>query len=103
MYLVEIFLPLSDNSGKPLERKLFSVVRNELAARFGGLTVYSRAPATGLWHEDNEGRTAEDDIVIYEVMARHLDRSWWADYRKILESRFQQNEVLIRVSTIEQI
>ncbi|HEX4610812.1 MAG TPA: hypothetical protein VH092_21660, partial [Urbifossiella sp.] len=68
MHLIHILLPLKGKSGKPIGRKLFHTVADELTERFGGLTAYTRAPAEGLWKEDASG-TERDEIVIYEVMA----------------------------------
>src|SRR5947208_3567444 len=94
MQLIQILLPLYDNAGEPLPGELFTHVRQELADRFGGLTTYSRAPAQGLWKDD--GETHHDDIVVFEVMTTRLDAAWWRDYRRMLETRFRQREVVIR-------
>jgi len=98
-HLVQLLLPLYDNSGTPIDGVRFREVRDELTARFGGLTVYSRAPAVGLWKEE-EGRTAHDDIVVYEVMVRDLDVRWWGDYRRALEKRFAQETLVVRAQTL---
>jgi hypothetical protein len=99
-HLVQILLPLYDNAGAPLARALFDAVRAELTERFGGLTAYSRAPAVGLWKDEDapagEAATVRDDVVVYEVMADALDAAWWRAYRTTLETRFRQDEVLIR-------
>ena len=94
MQLIQILLPLYDNAGEPLPGELFTQVRQELADRFGGLTTYSRAPAQGLWKDD--GETHHDDIVVFEVMAAQLDAAWWGDYRRNLEAKFRQREIIIR-------
>jgi hypothetical protein len=95
MHLVQILLPLYDNGGQPLPPAYFAEVRRELVDRFQGLTTYARAPARGLWKPD--GDTVErDDIVVYEVMAQHLDRGWWASLRQRLEQRFGQGQIVIR-------
>ena len=49
MYLIQILLPLYRNDGQALPRALFRQVRDELIERFGGLTAYTRAPASGYW------------------------------------------------------
>ena len=95
MHLIHILLPLTDNEGKPLGRKLFQTVADELAEKFGGLTAHTRAPAEGLWKEDSSG-TSKDQIVIYEVMAESLDEKWWGKYRRRLEKRFKQEKVIVR-------
>ncbi len=100
MHLVQILLPLYDNARAPLPRQLYQQVRDELTERFGGLTAHTRAPAVGLW-KDDELRTSLDEIVIYEIMTDELDTAWWGDYRRELETRFRQELVVIRVQEIQ--
>lgn len=88
--------------GTPVAREHFAEVARELTGRFGGLTAYTRAPARGLWHSP-AGTTAEDQVVVYEVMTEQLDRAWWADYRRALEVRFQQEEVVVRAQPMERL
>src|SRR4051794_29673325 len=99
MHLIQVLLPLKDNEGKPLGRELFAAVADELADRFGGLPAHTQAPAEGLWRAGGDG-TVRDEIVIYEVMAEKLERRWWRGYRKSLEARFRQEQVLIRAQPI---
>ena len=101
MRLVQILLPVRDNEGRAFPRGQFDAVRSELTSEFGGVTAYLRAPATGLWDEGEE--LVRDDIVIYEVMADRIDDAWWRGYRRALEERFRQDEVVIRALPIERI
>jgi hypothetical protein len=100
-HLVEILLPLFDNEGRRVARGEFARVREELVARFGGLTAFTRSPAEGVWDE-GEGRS-HDEIVIFEVMAEALDRAWWAEYRAALERRFRQDEIVVRARDVERL
>ena len=102
MHLVQILLPLHDSGGRPFKSLLFRRVGRELTERFGGLTAYSRSPATGLWQE-KPGHTTRDEVVVYEVMIESLDRSWWANYRRLLEKRFNQQELVIRAQEVERL
>jgi hypothetical protein len=102
MHLVEILLPVYDNDGRPFPRADFGRVRSELAERFGGVTAFSRAPAEGFW-KDEEGATARDDVVIFEVMSDQLDRAWWATYREQLRQRFRQEELVVRATHSERL
>jgi len=95
MHLVQILLPLHDNAQEAFPRQEYSRVRQELTERFGGLTVYTRAPAEGSWRPP-ENYTSLDDIVIFEVMAIELDADWWRTYRHALEKRFRQDMIFIR-------
>ena len=102
MHLVQILLPLFDNSGEAIPQLQFRRVSGEMADRFGGVTAFTRAPAEGVWKDSGE-KTSHDEIVVVEVMVAELDRSWWADYRGELERRFRQEEVIIRAQEIEQL
>ena len=99
MHLVQILLPLADNAGRRFEGKTYGRVRTELAERFGGITSFTRAPAEGMWREG--GHTAHDDIVVFEVMAREIDHSWWERYRAELERRFDQETIVVRAIRVE--
>ena len=96
MFLVEILLPLYDNEGRAFGAAEFDRVRDELAARFGGVTAFRRAPAEGVWAEG--GEVSRDRIVIFEVMADALEREWWAAYRRGLEARFRQEKLVVRAT-----
>ena len=100
MRVVEVFLPLQLPDKRPQPKTLFAEVRRELIERFGGLTAHSRAPAQGVW-EDDSGQPELDNILIIEVIDRNFDRRWWEDYRRSLERRFAQEEVLIRATDTE--
>ena len=102
MVLLQLFLPVYDASGKPFPKALFDAVRAELAERFGGCTAYLRSPAVGLW-EDDAGDCVRDDVLLFEVMVESIDRSWWFDYRRELEQRFAQDEILLRASAVERL
>jgi hypothetical protein len=101
MYLVEVFLPLADNRGKPFDDMKFREVRETLAKWFGGVTAFARAPAQGLFREG--GKEVRDDIVVLEVMTDTLDRESWRRYRTHLEREFAQDEILIRATNVEQL
>lgn len=102
MHLVQLFLPLYDNAGQRFPRALFDATRSQLTERFGGVTAFSRAPATGLW-EDDAGAVQRDEVVLLEVMVDHVDHAWWRDYRVALERRFRQDELLVRATLTERL
>lgn len=98
MHLVQLLLPLYNNSGIQFEQKLYTDVRNELVDRFGGITAYTRAPVHGLWQESEQ--LVRDDLIIYEIMVEKLEEEWWRGYREILENRFQQLSLVVRAHQI---
>src|ERR1700712_1873129 len=98
MHLVEILLPLHDNTGQSFEPEKYAEVQQHLTERFGGLTAFTRSPAQGTTTET--GKPVHDDIVVFEVMTEALDVSWWASYRLRLEREFRQDQIVIRASTV---
>lgn len=102
MHVIEVLLPVYDNDGAAFPRSHFDAVRRELTDRFGGVTAFLRAPAEGLWKED-DGDVVRDDIVLFEVMTDELDASWWAAYRERLRVQFQQDELIIRASAVRRL
>jgi hypothetical protein len=81
---------------------MFARVRAELTERFGGVTAYSRSPATGLWKRTEE-EVERDQVIMIEVVVDVFDRDWWASYREQLESRFGQEEVHARALAMERV
>ena len=100
MHLIQILLPLYDNSGDPFPQHEYLKIRDQLTERFGGITAFIRSPAVGLWKETGSS-TVHDDIVIYEVMSEQLDRDWWSDYRRKLAALFRQELLIIRVIELQ--
>jgi hypothetical protein len=99
MFLVEILLPVAGADGQEVHAEVFARARQELVDRFGGVTAYFQAPATGLW-KDNSGTTIRDDIVVFEVMVDKLDGNWWAAYKQRLRQRLHQAELVVRAHEI---
>lgn len=101
MKLVQILLPLRDNRGRKFPRALYAEVHDQLIERFGGLTAYARSPAHGLWQ--SAGATKRDDMIILEVMAKTFHRGWWGKYRRALEKKFRQDEIVVRAQDISRV
>lgn len=93
-HLIQLLLPLYGNDQKAFPCELHEAVKDELMKKYGGLTTYSRSPAEGIWNDLQ--RDVKDEIVVYEVMVPEVDAEWWSLYRRILEERFSQEEVIIR-------
>lgn len=93
--LVRVFVPLSDTEGKTFPKKRFKKINKKLTADFGGVTVYSQAPANGIW-KDQKDKVVNDEIIIYEVMTPEIDRKYWKAYRQKLEKLFSQKDIVIR-------
>jgi hypothetical protein len=100
MHLIQLLLPLGDNAGHPFPQSMYLEIRDELTEKFGGITTYLRSPAEGLWKE-GKSCPVRDEIVIYEIMAKELDRLWWQEFREHLELLFRQESIIVRASLIE--
>ena len=102
MFLVQLLLPVYDNSGQRFPNARFAHVMDELTDRHGGVTAYMRAPAQGAWKEST-GAVDRDEIVMFEVMVDTLDRPWWKRYREGLAARFEQEELVVRATAVERL
>jgi hypothetical protein len=102
-HLIQILLPTQSRDGANVAPEQFARVRVELTERFGGVTAYSRSPATGLWKRDEDDAIERDQVIMVEVVVEVFDRDWWTGYREQLEQRFGQEEVHARVLAMEQI
>lgn len=96
LYLIQILLPVYDNRGRRIARRRFDHTGRRLLERFGGVTAYTRAPASGLWKPARNRAPVRDSLVVYEVMAAKLDRKWWLRQKLLLESEFRQEDIVIR-------
>ena len=100
-HLVQILMPLQDHQGQPFPQSVLDEMRRDLIAHFSGVTTHLRAPAPSVTASEGTGRHA--DIVVFEVMCERLDRCWWHDYRRHLESRFRQQEIIVRAVPVEKL
>jgi hypothetical protein len=99
MHLIQLLIPLHDNHKQAFPTAYFNKVRQDLTNQFGGVTAFVRSPALGLWKENSDDMNS-DEVVMFEVLTEQLDKEWWAEYRKQLQERFRQEEVLIWASNI---
>ncbi|ETZ24184.1 inorganic diphosphatase [Pedobacter sp. V48] len=98
--LVELFLPLYDGNGEVFPEKLYAELREELTAKFGGLTAYSRNPVKGFWKP--AGNHAEKDVLlVFEVMCEKVETEFWDELKARLLKTFKQDSLIIRCSKIE--
>jgi hypothetical protein len=102
MHLIEIFLPLFNNSKRGFDPSIYDTLELELKDKFGGVTFYRNTPAEGLW-KDEAGKTNYDELIIAEVMVNKLEMEWWQQLKVRLEQTFQQKEILIRVFEFEKL
>jgi hypothetical protein len=99
MHLVQLLLPIV-RTAEASTTKSYRALRAELIERFGGVTAYTRSPASGAWVEDGD-HVVHDDVIIVEVMVEQLDRTWWRSLAARLESQLDQQSIVIRSSRIE--
>ena len=101
MHVVQLLLPLFDNEGRPFPETMMRQIREDLVARFGGVTAFSRTPAEGVWSD--HGCKVRDDVILVEVMVEALDRAWWAHFRQQLQARLKQKSLVIRALSAEEL
>lgn len=102
MHLIQILLPRYDAQKNRFAEELFARTRAELVEAFGGVTAYLRSPAAGAWIAPG-GALERDEVVMVEVLVADLERRWWRDYIRTLETRFGQDEIHARALPSERL
>jgi len=97
----DLYLPLTDNAGRPFPKEKFVAVENQLVDRFAGLTAQQREfPLRGIWQ--GETQLYFDQVIIMTVLdfqPRGSSR-FIAQLRQSLLADFVQLEILITESAL---
>jgi inorganic pyrophosphatase len=99
MELIQIFIPTADQEGSSFPPQHFDDLKKELTDQFGGVTIYARSPAKGIWKPDS-GSEETDNMVIYEILVQEMNTTYWAELKSRLEDTFQQKEIMMRYFTV---
>lgn len=92
----DLYLPLTDNEGRPFAGELFDALERRLLAHFGGLTSQQRDfPLRGVWQ--GEGRIYLDQVIILTALdfRRQGSTRFIARLKQDLLRDFKQLEILI--------
>jgi hypothetical protein len=92
----DLYLPLTDNDGRPIADQVFRDVQRRLPARFGGLTAQQREfPLQGIWQ--GGARLYLDQVIIMTVLdfRRQGSTRFIAQLKRALLGEFEQLEILI--------
>ncbi|MBZ9998200.1 hypothetical protein LB569_30800 [Mesorhizobium sp. BH1-1-4] len=90
---------MNDNLGNPFPREVYKHLQEQLTEKFGGVTAYTRSPASGTWN-DEAGATRHDEVVLFEIMAETLDAAFWQTLKGKLADQFEQDDVIVRATEI---
>ena len=90
----DIFIPLYNNDGTPIEAIKLQDLQSRLLERFEGLTYFPQ-PNQGFWKFGE--MTYKDEIVIYRVISQDAagSRDFLANLKKRLKAELKQEEILI--------
>ena len=92
----DIYLPLTDNDGRPFADDLFRGVHNRLLDRFGGLTAQQREfPLQGIWQ--GATRIYLDQVIVLTALdfRRRGSTRFIAQLKQGLLRDLKQLEILI--------
>jgi hypothetical protein len=98
----EILLPLKYNDGRPVSVEILNQTRDDLLARFEGITV-SPHSVLGVWQ--HEGQRFEDELVrvTVDVEDTQENHSFFSNFKSILLERFEQIEIYMIFYPIERV
>lgn len=100
----EMYLPLTYNTGRAVERTKFEQTRQELLVEFGGLTRMKADTGIALAGDwVTGGRHFSDDILTYVIYTLDVNRgdAFMRSYKPKLKKRFRQAEILIVAQIVE--
>jgi hypothetical protein len=92
----DLYLPLTDNSGRPFAEELFDSIERRLVVQFGGLTSQQRDfPLRGIWQGDRQ--LYLDLVIIMTVLdfRRQGSARFLGQLKQELLRSFEQLEILI--------
>ena len=95
----DIYVPLSNNDGTPIEPQKLRDLKKRLVDQFGGLTHFPQENE-GLWKMG--AFTFRDKIVILRVLASDpLEaQTFFADLKREMQQSWAQEDVLIVVRDV---
>lgn len=96
----DIYVPLHNNDGSPIEAARISSIKRRLVEQFGGLTHFPQENE-GLWKVGNF--TFRDKIVILRVLTNDPLKAqlFFAQLKKEIKQGFGQEDVLIVVRDVK--
>jgi hypothetical protein len=93
-------LPLTSNDGQRIDPEMFRLTRNELAARFGGVS-FSAQTIHGLWIHQGTRYEDESRRLFVDAEDTPENRAFIAEYKLVLQERFDQVVIYIRSYPID--
>jgi len=96
----DIYVPLSNNDGTPVDPQKLKDLKKRLVNHFGGLTHFPQENE-GLWKVG--AFTFRDKIVILRVLTADPDKagSFFAELKKEMLRNWAQEDVLIVVRDVQ--
>ena len=96
----DIYVPLSNNDGTPVDPQKLKDLKKRLVDHFGGLTHFPQENE-GLWKVG--AFTFRDKIVILRVLTTEPDKagSFFAELKKEMQRNWAQEDVLIVVRDVQ--
>jgi hypothetical protein len=90
----EILLPLQHNDGRPVSDVKFDQTREELLARFEGLS-WTLHPVQGAWVHAGIRYEDVSTRIMVDVDDTPENRQFFVDFKPVLRERFEQIEIYI--------
>jgi hypothetical protein len=104
MIKYEVYLPLKYNSGAEIEPEKVKLIREQLMAVFGAITVSSLfAPFQGTWRYG--GVEFVDDIIRIEIISKEgwESHQFFKNFKRRLKRKLRQIDILITMQYIHTI
>ncbi len=106
LYCIQMYLPVKDRNGCPVDTKIFDQVADQIVKRFGGITMTSfwgNPVYDGFWKSPETKRIVRDKTSIFTVLVPENpeSREFFLHNKKKWEQDLNYEELLITVHQIQ--
>lgn len=100
MLRYEIYIPLKDNSNKPI--KSHGLIEKKIQDRFGGISTHM-AIVKGVWVHPKSSKVYRDDCYRYEVVVENnkKNKKFFIGLKEELKTLLNQHEIFMICSEID--
>ena len=106
LYCIQMYLPVKDRNGYPVDTKKFNQVAKQIVRKFGGLTMTSfwgNPVYDGFWRSPKTRRIVKDKNSIFTVLVPESQKSreFFLHKKKKWEQNLNYEELLITIHQIQ--
>jgi len=106
LYCVQMYLPLRDKDGQPINTEMFNAMADEIVEKFGGLTMtplLGNPVYDGFWKSPRTKKMVRDKNSVFTIFVPQEEGSveFFRDGKKKWQTSLNYEELLIIVHQVQ--